>query len=322
MTGIIILVAAYILDLVVGDPQWLFHPVRALGTLVSNGERLLRGLLPAKSIFDLIGGAVLVVCVCSVGAAWALLVVTYVSRLSSAGGIAVSVWMASRMIATRSLADSGRTVAHALAHGTLEDGQKTVAMFVGRDTDVLDKAAVCRAAIETVAENTTDGVVAPLFWLSLGGLPALYVYKAVSTMDSMIGYTDKRYFWFGKIAARLDDVMNFVPARMAGLLMVGASFLIGLDARSSLRIYRRDRLKHASPNSAHTEAACAGALGIRLAGPACYHGELSEKPWLGDAVREVVPDDIGNAVRLMHVTGLLMVCVCILAQGAWLWFKV
>ena len=188
-------------------------------------------------------------------------------------------------------------------------------MIVGRDTEALDEAGVARAAVETVAENTSDGVVAPLFYLALGGAPLGFVYKAVNTMDSMLGYVEPPYKNIGSIPARMDDVFNFIPARLSALLMLASGFFLGLDTKSGWKIFRRDRYNHASPNSAQTEAVCAGLLGLRLAGDASYHGVLHKKKYIGDACREITPEDIPASCRLMYGTTVLMLLLCVLLRA-------
>ena len=193
----------------------------------------------------------------------------------------------------------------ALTEGTLEEARIAVARIVGRDTASLDADGVTRAAVETVAENFSDGEIAPFFWMMLGGAPLALCYKAVNTMDSMVGYKNERYLDFGRAAAKLDDIVNWIPARLAALLLISAAPLAGLDRKNALRIWIRDRRNHASPNSAQTEAAMAGALGVRLAGPASYFGKPADKPYIGDPLRPIRPEDIDKANRLMYIAGFL-----------------
>jgi len=189
-------------------------------------------------------------------------------------------------------------------------------MIVGRDTENLDELGVTRAAVETVAESTADGVIAPMFCIMLGGAPLGVLLKAISTMDSTVGYKNERYLYFGRAGARLDDVFGYIPARLAAWLMIFSAKLTGLNTRGAVRIWRRDRKNHASPNSGHTEAACAGALGVRLAGSAVYSGELREKPYIGDDTRQILPEDIKKANKLMYVTAALMLVVAAIVRGA------
>ena len=221
-----------------------------------------------------------------------------------------------QILAVKSLRTESMKVYAALETGDLEASRRAVSMIVGRDTARLDRDGVTRAAVETVAENTSDGVVAPLVFLALGGAPLGFFYKAVNTMDSMLGYVEPPYRDFGFFPAKLDDVMNFVPARLSAMLMLGAGGILGMDVRRGFRIFRRDRYNHASPNSAQTESVCAGLLGLRLAGDAWYHGVRHEKPTIGDPAQEIRPGDIPRACRLMTVTAALALAVC--AGTRWL----
>lgn len=216
-----------------------------------------------------------------------------------------------QLLATRSLKGESMKVYKALKAGDLEGARYAVSMIVGRDTQCLDEAGVARAAVETVAENASDGVIAPLIFLALGGAPLGMLYKAVNTMDSMVGYKNDRYLYFGRAAARLDDALNFLPARIAGVLMCLGGAAAGYDGKNAWRIFRRDRKRHKSPNSAHTEAACAGALQLQLAGPNYYFGQLVDKPTIGDDQRPVEALDILRAGRILYATAffaLLLFC--------------
>ena len=198
----------------------------------------------------------------------------------------------------------------ALISGDIEKSRYAVSMIVGRDTAGLDDLGVTRAAVETVAENTSDGVVAPLLFLAIGGAPLGFFYKAVNTMDSMLGYVEMPYKNIGLVPARMDDVMNFFPARFSALLMLCAGWLLKLDVKNGWRIFRRDRFHHASPNSAQTESVCAGLLGLRLAGDAWYHGVLHRKKYIGDALREIEYADIRRSCHLLYATGILALIIC------------
>ena len=215
-----------------------------------------------------------------------------------------------QILAVKSLATESMKVYAALETGDLEASRRAVSMIVGRDTAWLDRDGVTRAAVETVAENTSDGVVAPLVFLALGGAPLGFFYKAVNTMDSMLGYVEPPYKNIGLVPARLDDVMNFLPARLSALLMLAAGALLGMDAKQGWKIFRRDRFNHASPNSAQTESVCAGLLGLRLAGDAWYHGVLHKKPYIGDALRDIEHRDIPRACRLLYGTAFFALAVC------------
>ena len=228
----------------------------------------------------------------------------FCGRLLCIAAMSVMCWL---MLAAKSLKQESMKVYEALERGDVEEARCSVSMIVGRDTSVLDRDGIIKAAVETVAENTSDGVTAPIFWMALLGVPGLYFYKAVNTMDSMIGYKNDRYMDFGRCAARLDDVLNYIPSRLTALFMIAASWIMpGYDGRGAWRIWRRDRRKHASPNSAQTESACAGALGLELAGPAVYFGVIHDKPFIGDPKRSIEPEDIPAANRLMLMTAFLM----------------
>lgn len=305
------LAIGFALDLVVGDPHWLPHPIRLIGHLISGLERILRRAFPATPRGERIAGGVLVVLVCAISTACAIALLVLCGMVSPWLALAVESIMCYQMLATKALRDESMKVHDALAAGNLAAARTAVSMIVGRDTERLDEAGVTRAAVETVAENASDGVVAPLLFMAVGGAPLSVFYKAVNTMDSMVGYRNEKYRYFGTAAARFDDVLNFVPARLAGVLMVCAASLARLDAKGAWRIFLRDRRKHASPNSAHTEAACAGALDVALAGDAWYFGKLVEKPTIGDALRPVEPADIVRANRLLYATASLALVLCL-----------
>ena len=295
----------FCIDLIVGDPHGFPHPVVGIGRLISLLERLFRRLLPKTKGGEIAAGAciwVLTVLI-SVGLPAALLYGA--QKLSVWLRLALESVMCWQILATKSLRDESMKVFSALRGGTLDEARQAVSMIVGRDTAQLDEKGVARAAVETVAENTSDGVIAPLLFLALGGAPLGFFYKAVNTMDSMLGYVEMPYKNIGLIPAKLDDVFNFIPARLSAFLMLAAGALLRLDVKNGWRIFRRDRYRHASPNSAQTESVCAGLLGLRLAGDAWYHGVLHRKAFIGDAVREIETDDIPRACRLMTVTALL-----------------
>ena len=303
------ILAGCILDLLFGDPAGRFHPVCFIGKLISALEnKLYRKSDPDRKKQS--RGTLLTVSVIIITAlVTAGILVTALIAGKNTGGIIyliLAALLCDSTLAVRDLRKESMKVASALNKG-LPDARKALSRIVGRDTENLDEAAVIRAAVETVAENTTDGAVSPLFFLFLGGPAAAMAYKAVNTMDSMIGYKNERYLHFGRATAKLDDVLNFIPARIAALLWIAAAGLCGEDMKGAWRIWRRDRFKHESPNSAQTESACAGSLQVALAGDAYYFGKLKKKPVIGDPVREITPDDIRRANRMMTVTsGLAM----------------
>lgn len=302
------------LDLLFGDPARLPHPVRWMGRLIVALEPPLRRVFSASHNGERAAGALLVALVLEVSCLAAGLVLVACSLLGRAMWIAVASLVCYQMLAARSLRDESMRVYEALQGGSLEQARRAVGRIVGRDTGSLDEAGVARAAVETVAENASDGVIAPLLFMAIGGPVAGVCYKAANTLDSMVGYKNERYRNFGWAAARLDDALNFVPARVAGLAMCAVAPLVGLDGPRAFRTFRRDRLKHASPNAGHTEAACAGALGVRLAGPASYFGKAVDKPFIGDDLRAIEAYDIVRANRLMlAAAGLAGVLVLLAA---------
>lgn len=303
----------FALDLLLADPERMPHPVVYMGKAISALEGFLRPRLPKTPRGELLGGAIL---------AAALPVGTYVvttgacrgaRRIHPALGFGLETLWCWQALALRGLAvESGRVQAE-LERGDLPAAQRAVGRIVGRDTAVLTAEGVAKAAVETVAENFSDGVAAPLFYMLLGGAPLALTYKAVNTMDSMVGYKNDRYLYFGRAAARLDDAANLIPSRIAALCWIGGAFLTGQDGRGAWRIWRRDRRNHASPNSAQTESACAGALGVQLAGPASYFGKMVDKPTIGDPGRPVEPKDIARANRMLYAAGGLALGAGLLA---------
>ena len=297
---------SFVLDLLLGDPEKLLHPVVVMGKVISRLEKILRACFPKTPRGERAAGFVLALLLPVGTLAVTILALWAVGLIHPVLRFALGVFWGWQALALKGLNTESKRVYNALTTGTIEDARKAVSRIVGRDTQHLDEAGVTRAAVETVAENTSDGVTAPLLFLALGGLPLGMVYKAVNTMDSMVGYRNERYCWFGTAAARLDDVLNWIPARLSGLMMcLAAALLPGCSGRRALRVFFRDRRKHSSPNSAHTEAACAGALGVQLAGDAWYFGKKVSKPTIGDGLRPVERADVARACRLMYVTELL-----------------
>lgn len=298
-------VLGFCIDLLVGDPHGFPHPVVLIGKCISTLEGLLRRLCPKNPAGERAAGAILWGAVVIVSTAVPAGLLWLCGLLSPWLRLALESVMCWQILAVKSLREESMKVYTALETGDLSASRQAVSMIVGRDTASLDDAAVTRAAVETVAENTSDGVVAPLLFLLIGGAPLGFFYKAVNTMDSMLGYVEPPYRHIGLVPARADDVVNFLPARLSALLMLLAGGLLGLDMAAGWRIFRRDRRKHASPNSAQTESVCAGLLGLRLAGDAWYGGVLHQKEYIGDARREIEHEDIPRACRLMTVTALL-----------------
>ncbi len=298
------------MDLLLGDPHGFPHPVAAIGKLISGLEKRLRRLFPATVRGENIAGGVLWVLVAGLSTVVPAVVLWGCRLVSPWLRLVVESAMCWQILATKSLRVESMKVYTALETGDLQASRYAVSMIVGRDVSRLDEAGVARAAVETVAENTSDGVVAPLVFLALGGAPLGFFYKAVNTMDSMLGYVEPPYKNIGLVPARLDDVMNFLPARLSALLMLAAGALLGMDAKQGWKIFRRDRFNHASPNSAQTESVCAGLLGLRLAGDAWYHGVLHKKPYIGDALRDIEHRDIPRACRLLYGTAFFALAVC------------
>lgn len=315
VTHIASILTGFILDAVFGDPHFFPHPVRAIGWLINRLENGIRTLFPRTEKGELAGGAVFAVLVPAVTALAAALLLAAAKVAGDAVLFFTESVLVYFLLAARSLRDESMKVYHSLKKGDVEEARHNVSMIVGRDTSVLDAAGIARAAVETVAENTSDGVIAPLFFLALGGPVLGWAYKAVNTMDSMVGYKNEKYLFFGRAAARFDDLVNFIPARLSAVLMMGAALIGRMDFQNAVRIFRRDRFNHKSPNSAQTEAVCAGALCIRLAGDAWYFGELCKKPFIGDDIRPVEQEDIKRANRLMYTASGLALFLALAWQG-------
>ena len=309
---IIAFLIGYILDLIVGDPMNFPHPIRLIGTLIGKLDKALN-----KRRARVLEGVLLCIIVVLTTAFATTLVIVVSYKIHVALGIAVEAILTCYILAARSLQVESMKVYHKLKSGTLEEARYAVSMIVGRDTDVLDQEGVTKAAVETVAENTSDGVIAPMLYTALGGPILGFIYKAVNTMDSMVGYHNEKYEYFGKAAARLDDIFNYIPSRLSAVFMILASYICGKDysGRDAVRIYKRDRNVTKSPNAGQTESVCAGALGIRLAGNAYYFGRLVEKPYIGDEGRSIEAEDIKRSCKLMYVTELITVLVSVLFMG-------
>ncbi len=307
----------FLLDQLLGDPYFLPHPVRLIGKLISGTEQRLRRKIPGneadKSGSELRQGVtmVLIVLVSVVMVSSFLLFAAY--QIHPYVGMAVESLMTYQILAVKCLKVESMKVYHCLRKNSLGQAKAAISMIVGRDTECLNEEGIAKAAVETVAENTSDGVVAPMLYLAVGGPILGFLYKAVNTMDSMVGYKNEKYLYFGRAAAKLDDFVNFLPARISALLMIAASYLSGRDfsGKGAWNIYRRDRRKHASPNSAQTESVCAGALSIRLVGDASYFGKTIKKPYIGEALRKVEYEDIKRANHLMYVTAWLCEMLCL-----------
>ena len=299
----------FVLDALFGDPAWLPHPVVYMGKAISKLEKFLRPRLPKTPQGELLGGAIVAFCLPVGTFLLTGLVCWGAARLHPLLGLAVQMFWCGQALAARGLVQESTNVYKELKKPDLPGARKAVSRIVGRDTAELTAEGVTKAAVETVAENASDGVIAPLLYMLIGGAPLALTYKAINTMDSMLGYKNEKYLYFGRVPAKLDDVANYIPSRLAGLLWVAAAALTGNSARGAWKIWRRDRRNHASPNSAQTESACAGALGVQLAGPAYYFGQYYPKLTIGDALRPIEPEDILRANRMMVAESILALAI-------------
>lgn len=308
-------IAGFVLDLLIGDPHFIPHPVRLIGSFISFLDKRLNcdagynNNISEKEI-NLIKykrGMILAFIVIFATFAMSVIIIVAAYSINLYAGVIAEAVMTWQILATKCLRVESMRVYDALRTDGVDAGRRAVSMIVGRDTSVLDAAGVTRAAVETIAENTSDGVIAPMLYTAIGGPVLGFVYKAVNTMDSMLGYKNDKYMYFGRFAARLDDVVNFIPARISAYLMIAAAFIGGrqFDGKNAYRIFKRDRFNHASPNSAQTESVCAGALRVQLAGDAVYFGKLVKKKYIGDGLHEIEYEDIKRANRLMYITAFL-----------------
>ncbi len=298
------LLVSFILDALLGDPPFPMHPVRLIGRLITAFEKLLYREGRKENMF--FRGLVLTVLVPLITGAVTAIVLILCYRLSGFTGFAVEAALGYFTLAAKSLRTEAVKVKRLLEEENIPGARSALSMLVSRDTEGLDKEGIIKAAVETVAENTTDGVVAPLFYLAVLGPVAALVYKAVNTMDSMIGYKNDRYLYFGRSAARLDDAVNFIPSRLAALIMIVSSQVLLLNTENARRIWLRDRNKTESPNAGQTEAVCAGALGIRLGGKASYFGKIVMRSEIGDPIKSLESGDIEQACSLMNTTAVIL----------------
>ena len=312
------ILAAYILDAAAGDPAWAPHPIRLIGWLIGKTEQWLRLMIQGRTVSDekreLVAGAVLAFGIVAASFAVVFLILAGAKSIHPVLFHAVNIYFLYSALAGRCLANESLTVYRSLQRNKIGQARKQAGMLVGRDTQNLDEAGVIRAIVETTAENTVDGVLAPLFFIFLGslfglGAPLVYAFKAASTLDSMVGYMNERYLHFGRVSAKLDDVLNYIPARLSGVLIPVAACLLGKGFRPSFQTILRDRRNHKSPNCAYPEAAVAGALGVRLGGTNIYFGAPVAKPTIGDSMKELEPRDILDAIKIMWVTSFLFLAV-------------
>lgn len=309
----------FILDTIIGDPYKLPHPIRWIGSFISILEKLCRKIAKSNTMLMILG-AILVFIVVFVSGGITLLVLKLASFNKYAYLIVSSV-ICYYMLAGKSLKTESMKVYKAFENNDTEGARKAVSMIVGRDTQSLTKEGIIKAAVETVAENSSDGVVAPLIYMLIFGPVGGVVYKAVNTMDSMIGYVEEKYFYIGKFAAKLDDILNYIPARISGILVIISAFILRYDYKNAFRIFKRDRKKHASPNSAQTESAMAGALGVQLAGDATYFGVVHKKPYIGDKKREIENEDIKRANDIMYTMTIICLVVGFVIRSVVMWLK-
>lgn len=306
-------IAGFVLDLLIGDPHFIPHPVRLIGSLISFLDKRLNcdakyNISEKKlNLIKYKRGMLLAFTVIFATFAMSVIIIVAAYSINLYAGVIAEAVMTWQILATKCLRVESMRVYDALRTDGVDAGRRAVSMIVGRDTSVLDAAGVTRAAVETIAENTSDGVIAPMLYTAIGGPVLGFVYKAVNTMDSMLGYKNDKYMYFGRFAARLDDVVNFIPARISAYLMIAAAFIGGrqFDGKNAYHIFKRERFNHASPNSAQTESVCAGALRVQLAGDAVYFGKLVKKKYIGDGLREIEYEDIKRANRLMYITAFL-----------------
>lgn len=303
------IIIGFLIDCILGDPVKLPHPVRLIGWWISALEKLYRRIFPKTPAGEKWAGIAMTLSVLLITGTAAGAVLWLLSKLHYMLVFVVYCIICWQVVAAKCLSLEAMKVQRVIEKNDLNSARYQISMLVGRDTANMSFEEVAKAAVETVAENTSDGVIAPLFWVMIAGPVGGLLYKAVNTMDSMVGYKNDRYIHFGRFAAKLDDLVNYLPARISALAMIAASFILRFDAKSAWKIWRRDRRKHASPNSAQTEAVCAGALNIRLAGNASYFGKVHEKPFIGDPVRAIKAEDIRNSCLLMRTASIISLVI-------------
>ena len=299
---------AYVLDLIFGDPQNIIHPVQIIGKMINIGEKsLLEKKYKSDRKYKFFAGMILNITVISLTYG-----ITYLIRKSSENSIILTVaeiYLMYTVFSINSLAREGNRVYNILKEGNIERARKDLSYLVSRDTETMDEKMIIRSTMETISENTVDGIVAPMLYMFLGGLPLSMTYKAINTFDSMVGYKNEKYMDFGKFSAKLDDVANFIPARITGILIVIASMILGYDYKNSLKIFIRDRKNHSSPNSGHAEAGVAGALGVQFGGRVSYFGKEVDKPVIGDKIKDFELEDIKKNIKIMYAASFLSLVV-------------
>jgi len=307
---------AYVLDLIFGDPQNVVHPVQVIGKIISAGEKVL-----LRKKYKFLAGAVLNIFTVSI--TYTLMYLISKSVKISVFFMIIEIYLMYTIFSINSLAREGNRVYRILKEGDIEKARKDLSYLVSRDTEMMDEKMIIRSTMETISENTVDGIVAPMFYMFLGGMPLAMAYKAINTLDSMVGYKNEKYMDFGKFSAKVDDAANFIPARITGILIVFASMILGYDYKNSLKIFLRDRKNHSSPNSAHSEASVAGALGVQFGGKVSYFGKETDKPTIGDKTKEFELEDIRKNIRIMYVTSFLsLVIFSLIFTGAYFFIKI
>ena len=307
---------AYVLDLIFGDPQNVVHPVQVIGKIISAGEKVL-----LRKKYKFLAGAVLNIFTVSI--TYTLMYLISKSVKISVFFMIIEIYLMYTIFSINSLAREGNRVYRILKEGDIEKARKDLSYLVSRDTEMMDEKMIIRSTMETISENTVDGIVAPMFYMFLGGMPLAMAYKAINTLDSMVGYKNEKYMDFGKFSAKVDDAANFIPARITGILIVFASMILGYDYKNSLKIFIRDRKNHSSPNSAHSEASVAGALGVQFGGKVSYFGKETDKPTIGDKTKEFELEDIRKNIRIMYVTSFLsLVIFSLIFTGAYFFIKI
>jgi adenosylcobinamide-phosphate synthase len=298
------LTSGYILDLIIGDPSNFPHPIRLIGKLIENSEKKLRETYINEKD-ERKAGIILWVTVVGLSYIVPFLILFVTFKINIILSVIIESIMCYYIMATKSLRDESMKVYHSLKNNNISEAKKYLSYIVGRDVQNLNSSSIAKAAVETVAENTSDGVIAPMIYIIIGGAPLGFMYKAINTLDSMVGYKNEKYINLGKFSAIADDVANFIPSRISAYLMILASFILKMDYKNAYKIFKRDRFNHASPNSAQTESVCAGSLNVMLGGSNYYGGVLVHKQSIGDDIREVQIEDIEKANKLMFVTSLL-----------------
>lgn len=300
----IVLILGYIFDLILGDPTWIPHPVVLIGRLISLCEKVFRNLFSKDNRGEFLGGICTLVVVAVISFLVPFALIKLAKSISPWIGYGLEVLWCWQILAGKSLAKAARDVMEPLKAGDLQEARVKLSYIVGRDTEGLSQEEVIKATVETVAENTSDGIIGPMIFMAVGGVPLGFLYKAVNTLDSMVGYKNEKYLYFGRASAKMDDVFNFIPSRLTALVMCIVSGFMGLDRKGAFRIWKRDGKKHLSPNSGNPESACAGALGVELGGNAYYFGKFYEKASLGDPLRPIEVRDIERVNKLMYLTNL------------------